>query len=81
MHNTRGRRHHAKVVKGLLAPFEKFIPLKVALKFAFGIVEQRKATAETVHLHAMINDQINRHQGVNLFRIAAQAVHSAAQSR
>ena len=70
-----------KVVEGLAAPFQEFIALAIALELALGVVEQSEAGAEVVHLHRMVDDQIDRDQGIDLGGVAAHAGHGVAQRR
>ena len=77
--NPRGWWHDAEVVKGVLAPLQKFITFAVAFKFALGVVEERKGTAKAIYLDAMVNHQIDRHQRIDFFGIAAQLGHGVAQ--
>ena len=81
MDNARGGRHDAEVIERLLAPLEELVAFAVALELALGVVEQRKDAAKAVHLHAVIDHQIDRHQRVDLLGVAAQPRHRAAQRR
>jgi hypothetical protein len=77
VHDARGRGDDAEILERLLAPFQEFISLAIALEFLLGVVDQREAVAEIIHLHAVIDDQIDRNQRVDLLRIAAGAFMAA----
>ena len=78
MHNAGHRRHNAEVAEGFLSPFQKFIAFAVALEFHFGIAVERIGCGEEIHLHRMVNDQVNRHKRIDLLRVAAQTGNSGA---
>ena len=79
VHDAGGRRHHAEVAEGLLAPAQKLVALAVALELALGVENERVAGRKVVHLHRMVNHQVGRDQGIDLLWIAAQARHGRAQ--
>ena len=56
------RRNHAESLEGLLPPLEKLIALAVALEFHIEIEAQGVGAAEKVHLHGVIDDQVDRNQ-------------------
>ena len=74
-----GRRHDAEVVERLLPPLEKLVALAVALELALGVVEQREHAAELVHLHRVVDDEVDRDEGIHLPGVAAQPCHGVAQ--
>ena len=78
MHDADVWRHDAEIVEGLLAPAEEFITFTVAFEFQLDVEIERIGRAEAVDLHGMIDHQIDRNQRIDLFRIAAQALHGAA---
>ena len=69
---------HPKVRKGALPPFQKAIPLAVALILQLDVLVQRLAIAEGIDDHGMIDDQINRHERIDLLRIASEVLHRVA---
>ena len=79
--DTHGGRHDAEVVKRAPPPLEELVALTVAFKLAFGVVPLRQHRAELVHLHRVVDHQINGHHGVDLARVTAQAHHGIAQRR
>ena len=68
-------RNHPEVRKCALPPFQEPIPLTIALVFEFDVPGQRLTIAEGVDDHGMIDDQIHRHEGIDLLRIAPEAFH------
>ncbi len=75
MANARAGRNHPEVRKSTLPPFQKAIPLAVALIFQLDVLAQRLAIAEGIDDHGMIDDQIHRHERIDLLRIAAEILH------
>ncbi len=73
MDDARGRRNHAKVPESLLAPAQELVALAVALKLDLGVALEGDGAPEEVHLHGVIDHQIDRDQGINLCGVAAQA--------
>ena len=72
------RRHHAEVVERLLAPAKKRVALLVSLVVAVGVDVEGAIVAERVHLHRVVDHQIDRHERVDLLRIGAQVFHRVA---
>ena len=56
----------------------KRVALLVALELALGVDAERVARAEGVDLHRVVDDQLGRHQRVDLRRVAAQLGHRVA---
>ena len=75
MNDPRLRRHDVEVVKRLLSPLEKFVPFPIALKFLLRVIRQRHVAAEIIHLHRVIDHQIDRHQRIDSSRISTSALH------
>ena len=71
-------RHHAEVVEGLLAPAQERVALLVSLVVAVGIDVEGAVVPERVHLHRMVDDQVHRHQWIDLLRVGAQVFHRVA---
>ena len=78
MHDAGRGRNDGEIVERLLAPLEKFIALTIAFEFLLRVVEQCKAIAEIIHLHAVIDHQIDRHQRIDPLRISARSLHRRA---
>ena len=68
-------RNHPEVRKCTLTPFQEPVSLAVALVFKFDVFGQRLTIAEGVDDHGMIDDEIDRHQRIDLLRIAAEVFH------
>ena len=75
MHDADRRRHHAEVAEGLLAPAEKGIPLGIAAKLDVDVLLERVVRAEEVDLHRVVDDEVDRHERIDLPRIAAKSLH------
>jgi len=73
--DTRGRRHDAEVVEGLLAPLQEFITLLIALEFAFGVDLESHSIAEGIDLDRVVDHEVDVDQRVDLGRIAADFIH------
>ena len=71
-------RHDAEILERLLAPLQEPVALAVALIFLLDIVGEGHRRAEFVDDHRMVDDEIDRHQRVDLFRIAAERHHRIA---
>ena len=71
-------RHDAEIAERLLAPFQEFVALLVALVFELDIAGEGHRRAELVDDDRMVDDQIDRHQRVDLLRIAAERRHGVA---
>ena len=71
-------RHDAEILERLLAPFQEPVALAVAGIFEIHILLQRLVGAELVDNHRMVDDQVDRHQRIDLLRIAAQRLHRIA---
>ena len=74
-------RHDPEVVEGFLAPAQELVALAVALEFLLGVIEERRLRAEQVDLHRMVDDQVDRHERVDLLGVAAEAAHRVAHRR
>ena len=72
-------RDHPEVVKRLLAPAQELVAFAVALEFALGVERIGRQRAEAIHLHRMVDDQIDLGDRVDAPGIAAQPVHGRAQ--
>ncbi len=72
MADTRAGRNHAEVRECALPPFQEPVALAVALVFERNVLAERLTTTEGIDDHGMVDDQIHRHQWVDLLRIAAR---------
>ncbi len=71
-------RHDAEIVEGRLAPFQEAIALAIALIFEIDIGLEGLGRAEGIDDHRMIDDEIDRHERIDLLRIAAERGHRVA---
>ena len=81
MDDADARRHQTESLEGLLAPFEKLVTLSVALEFHVHVQPQRRGRTGEIDLHGVIDDQIDRHERLDDFRIAADPLDGAAHRR
>ena len=65
-------RHRAEILQRAAAPAQELIAFQVAGIFQRHIVFKRLGVAEFIDHHAVIDHQIDRHQRVDLHRIAAE---------
>ena len=65
-------RHRAEILQRAAAPAQELIAFQIAGIFQRHIVFKRLGVAEFIDHHAVIDDQIDRHQRVDLHRIAAE---------
>ncbi len=65
-------------VESLFAPFEKFVALAVAMEFEVEIVGEGVGRSGEVDLHRVIDDQIDRDERLDHFRIAAHRMNGGA---
>ena len=70
MTNACAGRHNAEVIKSLLTPAQKLIPLPITIHFDTHVVSVGLFTGVTINHHRMINDQINRINRIYHCRIA-----------
>ncbi len=75
------RRHHREIVEGRLAPFQEGVALAVALVFEGDVVGEGLRGAELVDDHRVVDDEIDRHQRVDLLRVTAERHHGVAHRR
>ena len=72
------RRDDAEVVERLLAPAQERVALAVALVVAVGVDVEGARVAERVDLHRVVDDQIDRDEGIDRARIAAEPLDRVA---
>ena len=72
MTDPRPRRHDAKILERLLPPAQELIALEVALVFQVCVDEHRRVGAVLVHLHRMIDHQVNRLERIDARRVPAE---------
>ena len=62
-------------LEGLLAPFEELVAFAVALELDLHIAAEGLAAAEGVDLDGVVDDQFGWDEGLDLFGVAAHALH------
>ena len=60
-----------KVLKACWPHFKKFVTLAVAFEFHVHVQAQGRGGAGEIDLHRVIDDEIDRHERLDDFRIAA----------
>ena len=81
MADASARRHDGEIGKRLLAPLQEAVALLVLLIFALDVLPQRLRRSEIIDDHGMVDDEIDRHQRIDLVGIAAQRDHRIAHRR
>ncbi len=74
-------RHHGEIRKRLLAPFQEFVAFLVLLVFLDHVLAEGLVVAEEVHDHRVVDDEIDRHQRIDLLGVAAERLHRVAHRR
>ena len=72
MADARARRHRVEIGEALRPPFQEVVALHIALIFDLHIVAECRRRAEFIDHHRMVDDEVHRHQRVDLAGIAAQ---------
>ena len=72
------RRHDAEVVERRLAPAQERVALAVALELELGVALEGEPLGELVDLDRVVDHQLDRHERVDLRRVAAELVHRVA---
>ena len=72
MNDANPRRDELESFKRLLSPLEKLITLAVPFELHIQVKFQRSCRTEKIHLHRMVDHQIDRHQWLDNFRIATE---------
>ena len=81
MHDPNSRRHHTKRLECLLAPLQQFIPLPVPLELQIHVPAQGGLGPEIIHLHAVIDHQVDRNQRLDHLRVTAHPGHRGTHRR
>jgi len=76
--DARARGDDLEIVEALAAPFEEGIAFGIALILERDIILERLGRAELVDHHAVIDDEMDRHQRIDLLRVAAERLHRIA---
>ena len=78
MADAGSRRHDLEIVERLRAPLEELVALAVACIFELDVLAERLGRAELVDHHAVVDDQVDGHQRIDLLRVAAELLHRVA---
>src|SRR6185437_15420723 len=70
--DTRARGDNAEIVEGRLAPAQEFVTLAIALVFAVDVLGKGGGGAEIVDHYGMVDDEVDRHQRIDLLRIGLE---------
>ena len=74
-------RDDAKTVERLHAPFEELVARQVARELDLHVALQGVAAARVIDLHGVIDDQIDRHERFDHFRVLAERGDRGAHGR
>jgi hypothetical protein len=69
------RRHDAEIVEGFLRPFQELVALLVLPVFLVHVLLEGRVAAEEVDGDGVVADEIDRHQRIDLARVAAELLH------
>ena len=79
--NSGSGRHDPKVLERRLPPFQEGIPFQVSFVFAFHIDPECTRIAEFVDHDRMVDDEVDRGQRIDLFRISPEFNNAVAHCR
>ncbi|OWK23561.1 hypothetical protein AJ87_34340 [Rhizobium yanglingense] len=71
-------RNDAEILECLLAPLQEAVALAVALVFKFDVLGEGLRRTEFIDDDGMVDDEVDGHERVDLFRIAAERDHCVA---
>lgn len=74
-------RHDLERVERLHAPLHELVALVVALELQLHVQVERVLLAEVIDLHRVVDDEIDRHERLDLLRVLARALRDAAHGR
>ena len=72
VHDSRVWRDHAKIAESVLPPAKEPVALLVARELELGIQLKRVCLSEIVHLHRVVDHQLDRLQRIDLAGVASQ---------
>mmetsp|Transcript_14449 Transcript_14449/g.26143 ORF Transcript_14449/g.26143 Transcript_14449/m.26143 type:complete len:879 (-) Transcript_14449:137-2773(-) len=81
MHNAVARGHNGQTLKGGGAPLQEGKALFVALEFTGLVLLQSVGRAGVVDHNGVVDDQVHRHNGVDLAGVAPQLLHGVPHRR
>ncbi len=68
------RRHHFKVFKAFLSPFQQRVPFLISLILFCHIFGDGTAGSVIIHLHRMIHNKFHGGQRIDLARVTSQSL-------
>ena len=71
-------RHHAEIFERALRPFQEPVALLILFVLLVDVLFERGVGAEIIDHDRMIDDEVHRHQRIDLLWIAAQHLHGVA---
>ena len=71
-------RHDAEIRERARRPLQEFVALLILLVLFLDVLLERVLVAEEIHRDRMVDDEIDRHQRIDLLRVAAEMVHRVA---
>src|SRR5260221_11777353 len=81
MHDADARRQHAKGLERLLASLQKFVTFSITFKLIFEIELNRFRDSGKIYLDRMIDNQVDRHQWFDNFRVMTDLRHRSTHGR
>ena len=81
VHDADAGRHQTESLECLLPPFQKFVALAIPFELHLHVQTKRFRRPGEIDLHGVIDDEIDGHERLDDFRVAAQALHRAAHGR
>ena len=70
--------HHAEILKRALRPFQEPVALLILFVLFVDVLFERGVAPEIIDHNRMIDDEVDRHQRIDLVRIAAEHLHGVA---
>ena len=74
-------RHHAEILERALRPLQELVALLVLLVLLLDVLLERILVAEEIHRDRMVDDEIDRHQRIDLLRRRRRDAPSRRASR
>ena len=78
MADAGSRRHHPQVVECRLGPAQEPVAFLVAFHLPLDVVPEGIRAGEAVHLHGVIDDEVDGGEGIDAVRVAAERGHGIA---
>ena len=78
MDDADARGHDLEGIEGLFAPFEELVALAVAVEFEVEVAREGVARTRKVDLDAMVDDEVDRHEGFDHSGVAAHGMDCRA---